>query len=180
MDKRKINIIVQLVIYNTVWIVNILLSARGYIYIGLAISLPFCFIQLILHQIVYDKWKPVLIFTVCLSALGLTVDSILSFFTIIHFAANPFNNMIASPFLVGIWVSFSIMFYSLLKSWFNRYGLISLLSLVGFPLAYYLGANLGAAESHMGISAYLLVGIIWSIFLPLFLYLNNIVSKYVQ
>lgn len=181
MDKAiisKINISIHLVLYDVVWILSILTAARGYKWLGLCLALLLISVQVASHYACYRTVKNLIVFTILLTSLGLIVDSTLFSLSYLTFKSNPFTLTIAPPFLWGIWMSFSILIFSVFSNWFNKYFLISMFAFIGFSLAYWAGEKLGAAQSLIGLKGIILIGLIWSILMPLFIMLSNRVLNY--
>ncbi len=180
MDKRAIiNTVSQIIIYYVVWLVCISMAAKQNIWLGAYISFFLVLLQVVIHQVTHKRLGVLLIFSSSLALIGLCVDSIMIFKGVFIFNAMRPEVSFAPPFLWGIWLSFSIMFYSILSAWFKRYALISILSALGFPLSYWVGSLMGAAQAPQGEVSYIILGSIWAVLLPLFLYLYNRVTDYV-
>jgi hypothetical protein len=72
--------------------------------------------------------------------------------------------------MVGLWVSFGFSVCYFLGPYIKRYGLMTLLSAVGFPLAYAAGAHLGAATLPLGLLSLIAIGLGHGLMLPLLCY----------
>lgn len=176
MDKKLnywLNLIGQIACYNAVWLICISTASHDKVWLGFFYALGFLAIQFHLHWRANHKLRHLLVFTLSLSILGGFIDSLMFSLNVFIFKARLYDLTIVPPFLMAIWLSFSVMFYSILKSWFKKYALISCCSLIGFPLAYYFGSQLGAAAVGFGYLSYIILGIIWAVTLPLLLYSYN-------
>lgn len=105
---------------------------------------------------------------------GTLSDTVMMKMGLIEFSANPFQGYISAPWMSALWLSFAITFYSLLPSFFERYFLTSILSLISFPIAYAAGAALHAAYLPYGYASSMLIGLIWAILFPLILKLFHV------
>ena len=69
-----------------------------------------------------------------------------------------------------MWINFAIILYAHLFKYFTRYLWFTIASLLGFPLAYFIGVRMGAATLPPGNISLVVVGITWGIVVPLELY----------
>lgn len=141
-------------------------AASGYIWLGFIIALIVTLTQLLWSKLVNIQINYKLAFTILLS--GIIIDSLFSLSGIINYHANPWY--IAPPWIIGIWLNFSLIYASFLLALLKRNMLMASLAFIGFPLAYLAGAKLQAATLNYGYLSLLLVAIIWSIALPLINY----------
>lgn len=146
-----------------IWFTCILSAASGRIWLGLILALIVTLTQLIWsHRAKIEIHYPL----ACLVLLsGITIDSILSLSSIIVYHANPWQ--LAPPWIIGIWLNFSLIYASCLLPLLTKKGLIATLAFIGFPLAYLAGAKLQAATLNYGYLSLLVVAITWAIVLPL-------------
>ena len=83
--------------------------------------------------------------------IGILFDSMLLFQKLIIFNSNPFTPWFSPPWMWGIWLSFTLLFYSVFLSQMHRPLLLAALLFPGLLFGYYLGARLGAATLTYGI-----------------------------
>jgi len=172
----KTLLVSQTLLYNSLWVIAIVLSAKDLILAVVALSLIFISAQLYCCRLYCINLPKLIIFTILLCIVGFFVDSLLFYSDVFYFNACPYPIKLAPPFLNCIWLSFGITFYATLQSWFKRYLTTAAFSLVGFPLAYWAGIKLGAASAENTLIALLSLGLIWMFLLPTYLYLFNLWS----
>lgn len=154
----------HLVSYYIAWFVCILTAARGYVWLGPAVVGVLVLLQWwwqYRRGETEHLWRWVLLLT----GLGFVVDSMLLWVGEIQFFANPWP--FSPPWMLALWVNFSIVLYACLRDWFDRYWLMAVLALLGFPLAYWAGVALGAATLPGGYLSGVWIGVVWMILLPL-------------
>lgn len=121
-------------------------------------------------QYFIGKAQHLLLFIVLLTVIGFIVDSGFASLNLINFNANPFNPALCPPWMIGMWINFAIILYAHLFKYFTRYLWFTIASLLGFPLAYFIGVRMGAATLPPGNTSLVVVGITWGILFPLELY----------
>lgn len=137
--------------YYVAWFATIFLAALNQAVWSAVVIWGFC-----AAQFAWQKWVDRRIhglFTLCfiLAAFGFIVDTFLIHTNWMIFNANPWQMIGSPPWMIGLWVSFAITYYATCQSFFRRYAILTLLCIIGFPLAYKAGAALGAATiyNHM-------------------------------
>lgn len=162
-----------IITYYLAWFASVLSAAHEYVWLGFIVTLIITAIQIAwlkYFQSIKNLFSMMLIFTV----VGFIADSTMSLTGFIKYHANPWP--LAAPWILGLWINFGVIYYACLEKWFNRYLLMAILALFGFPLAYIAGVKLGAATFHYGDISSIVIGIAWAIALPLinFIYLHFI------
>lgn len=114
--------------------------------------------------------KKIIYFTLCFTITGFLIDTIFVYCNYIHFLANPLKPF-SSPWMIGLWINFSIIFYDCCFKYFKHIFILGILSLFGFPAAYYAGIALKAATLPNGSLPLVTIGLIWGILLPSICYL---------
>jgi hypothetical protein len=147
-----------------------ILAAQGYAWARFFITMICVGLQLVWQYKVqhhtYGLWYLIAI-VVFVSTI---TDSLLVLNNIIVFAANPFAPFLTPPWMISIWISFTVILYSTLFNLFNYLVMLGLLSFAGFAAAYGVGAKIGAAYFPYGYQTCFVVGAIWLIFLPAIAY----------
>ncbi len=159
----------DLVAYYSVWFACVLGAAHGHAWSGLLISIAITALQTYVHtqtQAAPLLWRFIGLMTVC----GFIVDSLAVQLNWIALAANPLAFHCSAPWMVGLWLNFSFILYAYLRQHFLNYRLFAVLSLLGFPVAYYAGTALGAATLPHGLPGLLAIGVSWSFICPSVLY----------
>lgn len=167
---KKVHYVFHVITYYVAWFTCIALAARGYAWWN-----SFIVILCVLLQI-YWQYKTQHNTHGLWCLLGLVVfvstliDSALILSGFIINTANPFAPYATSPWMISIWISFTVSLYATLNTLFNHLTLLGLLSFVGFALAYALGAKMGAAIFPYGYKTCFFIGAIWLILLPCVVY----------
>lgn len=149
--------------YYTAWFLSILFAKNNLFWGGpLVVSV----ITLVQALVLYKKTpRFILPFTIILTATGFLIDTCLIYTNQMNLLANPFAPF-SSPWMIGLWVNFSIIFYDTCHNYFKHSIILAILSLFGFPLAYFAGTKLGAATLPQGYITLLYIGLTWMILLP--------------
>lgn len=172
-----LNIIFHIACYNIVWFSCVISAAKGYTWSGLSIAAAITLIQAI-QQFYLQQHKNLLRYTTTITVAGYTADSLFSYFGVLSFTSTPFSHYLAPPWMLGLWLNFAFVISACLKAYHKRYVVISIFSLIGFPVAYAAGAQLGAASAGYGPWSFLLLGLFWSLAMPFTLYsLNHITER---
>lgn len=109
-------------------------------------------------------WKK---FFLCMTFIGFSVDSLFSFSSFIRFVSNPWQPFLAPPWILGLWINFSVLCIgldSLLKQMRHYLWLIALL---GFPVAYLAGVAYKVAIFPLGLPSSIVLGLVWMLLFPL-------------
>ena len=153
--------------YYIVWFSSIILASHNHPWLALVVSISISSIQLLffsdLSQV--PTWKK---FFLCLTFIGFCVDSLLSFSSFIHFYANPWQPYLAPPWILGLWINFSVLCIGLASILNKLRSYLWLIALLIFPAAYLLdGIVFHVAVFSHGAYSTLLVGFIWMLLFPL-------------
>lgn len=108
-------------------------------------------------------WNFILWFT----ALGAGIDSMLSAGQVFVFKGAVFNGWCAPMWMMGLWCNFSFNLWWGLRHYFNRSRFFAITAFIGFPAAYASGHYLAVVQYPYGFWSVCLIGVIWSILLPL-------------
>lgn len=160
-------VIFHLICYYLSWFSCILFASYNNPYGG-----PLVVLLITILQIIFLKNKvssKILFFSPVLVSTGFIIDSILVYYNFIDLKANPFIPL-SSPWMIALWVNFSIIFFDCFYNYFNKYLIWFFLSFFGFPLAYLSGVYFDAAYLPKGDIAYLILGVTWAFIMPLICY----------
>ena len=163
------HIIFHTVFYYIAWFGCLLSAAYDYYWLGIMIALIILMPQYY-WQYKKRETKNLWIFIITLTLFGFIIDSCFLQLNLITFNANPFSFQLSPPWMIGIWLNFSVVLYGCLKKYFKNYWLFFILSLIGFPVAYLAGVKLGAATLPSGMTGLLIISITLAILLPLITY----------
>jgi len=167
-----------IVSYYLAWFTSVLSAAHNYRWYGFIAVICICMLQLTLLYCI-KKTKSLVTMIFLISASGFLVDSVLSFTGVIIFNANPWPIAFAPPWIICLWITFSIVYYATLDILFSRYLLTSIISFFAFPLAYIAGIMLGAGELPHGYFSSVVIGAIWALLLPYinYRYVNKVLGE---
>jgi len=124
------------------------------------------------HASIFILW--LLVFTVT----GYTIDSLLQSTDMIIFKYNLWGNNLAPPWILGLWVNFAVLCFGLRDFLIRLIRYMPLLSLFGFPLAYYAGIKFNVAQYGYPILSPLLQGLIWSVLFSIYIYVLKVFKTY--
>jgi hypothetical protein len=113
-----------------------------------------------------------LITTVGLIGLGLdTVQASLGAFS---FTGTGLTTWLSPPWMIALWMNFATTLHTSLSWLAGRYLLAALLGVVGGPLSYYAGAQLGALTLHPNvIFSISIVAVAWGSVMPILVWLAH-------
>lgn len=152
--------------YYIVWFGSLILSANNYSWLPLLFSVSISAIQLYfwcnLPKI--HNWGT---FLLSLTLLGYGMDCIFTLTSFIYFHANPLHPYFAPPWMLGLWINFSVLCIGLVEFLKNLNRYLPLFALLGFPAAYMGGIGFHVATFNLGIASCLIIGLIWMILFPL-------------
>ncbi|MBN9288232.1 MAG: hypothetical protein BGO43_09695 [Gammaproteobacteria bacterium 39-13] len=173
LNTHWINLIVHLVAYYVVWVTSIYTAAAGYVWAGFSAAVIITTLQYAWQQQIKHQTTHLLPFLLYLTIIGAAGDTLLAFFRVIVFSANPFAFPLPPPFMLGIWLNFSMLFFAIFGEYARRPLFLAALSSVGFPFAYYIGTIKGAATLINGIYSLLAIGLLWAVCFPISIILFN-------
>lgn len=174
MAKETMNTLYYLthtIAYYVAWFACITLVADGYAWISSLIVVACVVLQLYWQYYMKKTIEGLGILLVIIVSLSTLIDSVLVYKGIVIYAANPFTPYFTSPWMITIWISFSVILYATLSRLFDHLFFLGFLSLLGFTIAFRVGGNFGAASFPYGrdITCFL-IGLIWSFLLPTCIY----------
>ena len=168
---NTLHYLIHTIAYYIAWFACITLAARGYAWISPLIVIACVVLQLYWQHQTGKPLKGRWLLLTILVSISTLIDSALVYKGIVIYSANPFSPYFTSPWMITIWISFTVVLYATLSSLFAHLFLLSFLSCVGFALAFRIGASLGAAFFPYGSNiTCLFIGVIWAILLPFCVY----------
>ncbi|HAT6978548.1 TPA: DUF2878 domain-containing protein [Legionella pneumophila] len=166
--------IIHFISYYLCWMFCIYFAAYGYPLLGLIITVLIMAAQIILQIINQLHWRDALHYSIGLAILGAITDAIWLYSGMIYFKANFFGSYFPPLWMIALWLSFGFNLVLLYRAWLTHYFLWGLIMFPSIIFAYWLGVQFGAATLiSSGMIFYLSLGLTWSLFLPLSLYLFN-------
>lgn len=174
---QGISRVFHLLAYYASWIICIDLAAKNQPWWGTGIVLSVALIQVIYESVLHNDTKYLYLLLVILTVVGSLIDTLFLHLNLVTFNANPFSPYFSPPWMISIWISFTVIFFACLKPLFSRYVLLGILSLPGFAIAYYIGAEMGAAALPQGKLSCIVIGLTWAFLLPTCMSLYNYLVK---
>lgn len=163
--------------YYLAWFSAILLAANSQNDLATLIVMVTVILQAVWQYCIARRVQGLWLMLTLFLVAGTLVDSLLIKAGLIELSANPFGNSFSAPWMCALWLSFAMTFYSLLPSFFERYLLVSIVSLISFPLAYAAGVKLNAAQLPHGYIGLLVIGIIWAMLFPFVLKIYHAIER---
>lgn len=160
------HVIFHLVTYYIAWFACILSSANEIPWVGAGIALAIFALQWV-WQKKFDQTEHLLSFVLMFTLSGFFIDTLFLNLNLISFRTNPWPIPISPPWMMMLWVNFSMLLYACLRYLFDYPRLLGVLSFVGFPVAYFTGTMFGAASLPVGAIVLLAYGTVWGLMLPL-------------
>lgn len=165
-DLQRLHYLLHVIAYNTAWLAAIVLASRECELMAVTIVLVTILVQLAWQTLVMKRTQGMLLMMFLFLIAGIGIDTFLYQIGLIRFSAHYFQ-LLSPLWMMSLWLSFSLTFYSTLQILYDKYLLLSALSFAGFPLAYSIGGVLHAAYFPYGYPSTLVVGILAAIVLPL-------------
>lgn len=162
----KYHYLFHFIAYYVAWFSCINLAAHNYAWLSSLVVIVFVILQIYWQYKIQHNTSGLWCLIGLVVFFSTIIDSILIYKGIIIYAANPFAPYATSPWMITIWISFTVILYSTLYKLFNNFTLLGLLSFVGFALAYAIGVKMGAAFFPYGYKTSFFIGAIWLILFP--------------
>lgn len=168
---KTLHYLIHTVSYYVAWFACIMLAARGYAWISSLTVVACVLLQLYWQHQTERPLQGLWLLLAIVVSISTLIDSILVYKGIVIYSANPFSPYFTSPWMITIWISFTVVLYATLISLFEHLLLLGFLSFLGFALAFRIGGSLGAAFFPYGSDiTSILIGLIWSCLLPFCVY----------
>ena len=142
---NKFHYLFHSIAYYVAWFSCIKLAALGYAWLSSFIVIVCVLLQIYWQHKIQHNTRGLWYLLGLVVFISTLIDSLLIFSGVIIFAANPFAPYFTSPWMIAIWISFTVSLYTTLYRLFNHLTLLGLLSFTGFAVAYGIGAKMGAA-----------------------------------
>lgn len=167
---NKFHYLFHSIAYYVAWFSCIKLAALGYAWLSSFIVIACVLLQIYWQHKIQHNTRGLWYLLGLVVFISTLIDSLLISNGVIIYAANPFAPYFTSPWMIAIWISFTVILYTALYGLFNHLTLLGLLSFAGFALAYAIGAKMEAAFFPYGYTTCFLIGAIWLVFLPFIVY----------
>lgn len=165
----KYHFLFHFFVYYLAWFGGLFLAANHHPEIATALLSLEVLIACFWQYSVARETQGLVFFISLLALTGTLVDSVLLNLNLLVFESNHFTPYLSPPWMIGIWISFAVLFYSTLMKWGVWPYFLGVLSFIAFPLAYYSGVKIGAAYLPQGVHSLILIGFIWMFLLPFIL-----------
>jgi hypothetical protein len=157
--------------YYLAWFACISLVARGHAWLSPLIVMACVGLQLYWQRQTKRTLEGLWLLLGIVVSISTLIDSILVYTGVVIYSANPFSPYFTSPWMITIWISFTVVLYATLGRLFAHLFVLGVLSLLGFAIAFRIGESLGAAFFPYGSNiTCLFIGVIWAILLPFCVY----------
>ena len=162
----KFHYLFHSIAYYVAWFSCLTLAAHGYAWFSSFVVIVCVSLQIFWQYKIQHTTRGLWYLIGLVVFFSTLIDSLLISTGVIRYAANPFAPYVTSPWMITIWISFTVILYATLAKLFDRLTLLGLLSFAGFASAYAIGAKMGAAFFPYGYKTSFFIGAIWLILLP--------------
>ena len=155
--------------FKICWLTCAMCSVWAKPYLGPLVTLIFILIHLFLVK--FNDRDIKIILTAII--MGFAIDSFFFQTNLIQYKGGYLvNHNIAPLWIVSMWAGFSITLLYTLNKIKNNYNLAILLGLIGGPLSYQAGVQIGSISVNSNF-AYLILSITWGLVTPFLFYIIN-------
>jgi hypothetical protein len=166
--------IINLTLYQVGWFSCVLGAAWGYQLSGAL----FAMLMMVIHLALASSRKTEAFFMLCVCLLGIGIDTVQQALGVLAFKSEPDWPLWLPLWIFIIWAQFASLFHYALY-WLNgRYLLASSFGLIGGPLAYWGGVNLGAAGfGEKPLLSILSLALVWALATPALFWLSQAIDS---
>ncbi len=161
---------INLLLYQLGWFSCVLGAAMGWPTSGAVAAL----VLIAIHLMLVEERKAEVQLMVTAGLLGSLVDSAQQALGVFSFKADPGWPLWLPLWIPVIWIQFATLFRFSLHWLAGRYLLAAFFGLLGGPLAYWGGVQLGAAQlGDNQLFSFISLALVWALIVPLFVCLSN-------
>lgn len=161
--------IVNFLLYQTGWFFCVLGAAHGRPWSGAGVAL----VLIGIHLALVRRPGPEAALVALAGALGWVLDTVQVRLGLLVFDSGNLAEGLAPPWIVVLWMQFATLLRFCLDWTSGRYLLGSALGAVGGPLAFAIGARIGAVVLRPKLYPSLLsLAVVWAIAMPVLLWLS--------
>ena len=165
--------IYDLIGFKICWVTCAFCTQWDQPYLGSLITLIFILLHLFIVQ--FNSRDIQIIFIA--SILGFIIDTLFFQFNLIQYQGGILANFQVAPlWIISMWAGFAITLLYTLDHIKNKYFTSSLLGIIGGPLSYSAGVEIGSITINYSFS-YFLLAICWGVVVPLLFYIINLISS---
>ena len=165
--------LVNVLLFQSAWFATVMGAARGSPWLGPAAVT----VALAVHVLLVDdrrgEWRKML----AAGFLGFWLDTLFVAAGIFTPKATVYPLPFSPPWMVFLWVNFSLTLNASLSWLQGRYRLAAVFGAVGGPLAYYAGAEMGATEALPSVSGMLVLMAAWALATPFLVWLAGYLKR---
>lgn len=161
--------IYDLIGFKICWIACAFSTKWGMPYLGPILTFIFILLHLIIVQFNNRDIKVVSLALL----IGLVVDSLFFQSELIIYQGGFLAQLKLAPlWILSMWAGFSVTLLYSLDSIKKRYFISGILGVIGGPLSYNAGVQIGSIVLN-GLSAYIALAIVWGLIIPILFYFIN-------
>lgn len=170
-----IHFVLNAVIFDLAWLVNVMPAGQGLTWIGPMFSL--CW--LLFHMSTYPL-KRLSDLRLCITAalIGYGADSLLVLSGLMAFPPHAQLGGPSTVWMVALWINLALTLNLSLVWLRNRYLLAALLGGIAGPLAYFAGTKLDAITLEAGYLPLIAIALLWMLAMPLLVWLAMLYNRY--
>jgi hypothetical protein len=163
---RSLNLLLNVVLYQTGWFAVVLGAAHGHPWPGMATGLGLFAIHVLAARARRDE----LLLGLVAGVLGFGIDTLLQGAGVLAFETGLVVPWLAPPWLIPLWVQFATLLRFSLRWLAGRHSLAAILGAIGGPVAFLAGERLGAVTFPAGTPVALgALALVWAGIVPLLL-----------
>ena len=163
-------ILVNIVAFYGTWFACVLGAAHQYLLIG-----PFSVLALLaLHFYFLSGYSHTQELRLLITAgvFGFVLDSLQALLGVFSFINTSPGIWISPLWMVSLWVAFATTLHTSLRWLSGKYGLAAILGVIGGPVSYYSGAQLGALTLNPDRTfSFITMAIVWGVAMPILVWL---------
>jgi hypothetical protein len=165
--------LVNVLLFQSAWFAAVMGAARGFPWLGPAAVAAVLVVHVVLVDDRRGEWRKIL----AAGFLGFWLDTIFVAAGIFTPKATVYPLPFSPPWMVFLWVNFSLTLNASLSWLQGRYRLAAVFGAVGGPLAYYAGAEMGATETLPSVSGMLVLMAAWALTTPVLVRLAGYLKR---
>lgn len=158
--------LINFALYQTGWFCCVLGAAKGHPWFGAAAAL----ILLIVHLALVKEFRREIVLVLSAALIGGAIDSLQSYFGLLHFRSGYLVSFIAPPWIIVMWMQFATLLRFCLTYLYGRYLVGAALGAVGGPLSFWTGGRLGAVDfGEPAWRSLVVLALVWAAVFPVML-----------
>ena len=155
-------VIVNYLLYQSGWLAAVGGASQNHPWVGMSIALAL----LVGHLALASHRRSEFGLVVLAGLTGLVIDSSLVGLSVVSFPAGSVVPWLCPPWIVVMWMQFATTLRYCLRWLLGRPMLAAGFGAIGGPLAYEIGARIGAVTLGPHVCGLLMLGLLWSVAVP--------------